>query len=289
MAKIHIINKDGRVTNFPLNKDDITIGRSKDSDIVLTDHTVSRIHSRLVKTEEGYVLKDLGSYNGTLVNERPIQSILLKHNDQIKIGLIKLIYFDQEETPPAPADSLMLTSEGDYEKGRERIVKSSPQEGDRGASRELLLSVMPEKVSEDRALLQASEMDSVESTPKADLSDLERSNKVLFVLYEISRQLNSINDFNELLQKIMDLIFMVIDADYGYLILTGELGEDDLIPSLREVKPPAKYSGISTKMVRSKCTRSENPDGLYLVREGSAVTDGPVPSWSPGSADHLLE
>jgi adenylate cyclase len=63
-----------------------------------------------------------------------------------------------------------------------------------------------------------------------DLSHLERSNKVLFVLYEISRQLNSIHDFNELLKKIMDLIFMVIDADYGFLILTGEEDKSELIP-----------------------------------------------------------
>lgn len=65
---------------------------------------------------------------------------------------------------------------------------------------------------------------------EADLSSLERSNKVLFVLYEISRQLNSIQDFNELLKKIMDLIFMVIDADYGFLILTGDESADELVP-----------------------------------------------------------
>jgi adenylate cyclase len=55
-------------------------------------------------------------------------------------------------------------------------------------------------------------------------------NKVLFVLYEISKQLNSILDLHELLNKIMDLIFMVIDADYGFLILTGEEENGELIP-----------------------------------------------------------
>ena len=47
-------------------------------------------------------------------------------------------------------------------------------------------------------------------------------NKVLFVLYEVSRQLNSSLDFNELLNKIMDLLFIVINADYGSLILLEE-------------------------------------------------------------------
>jgi len=61
------------------------------------------------------------------------------------------------------------------------------------------------------------------------MSSLERNNKVLYVLYEISRQLNSIHDFNELLNRIMDLIFVVIDADYGFLVLTGEEGTDELL------------------------------------------------------------
>ena len=39
------------------------------------------------------------------------------------------------------------------------------------------------------------------------------------MLYEISKQLNVVQDFNELLKKIMDLLFMVIDADSGFLVL----------------------------------------------------------------------
>ncbi|MFH1489583.1 MAG: adenylate/guanylate cyclase domain-containing protein, partial [Pseudomonadota bacterium] len=236
MPNIHISGSDGRILNFPLLNDEITLGRGMDNDIVLTDHTVSRSHSKIIKTEKGYLLKDLGSYNGTLVNERPVQSALLMHEDHIKIGLTKLIFFDKGETTPAPADALVLTSESDFDKGRERIVKSSPGEVNRGKSQELLISVSPEKADREDGLSAPSDVASPGSQIKADLSNLERSNKVLFVLYEISRQLNSIHDFNELLNKIMDLIFMVIDADYGYLILMGDEGEDDLTPVVVKCK-----------------------------------------------------
>jgi adenylate cyclase len=70
------------------------------------------------------------------------------------------------------------------------------------------------------------------------MASLERNNKVLYVLYEISRQLNSIHDFNELLSRIMDLIFVVINADYGFLILTGKEGTDELLPVVIKSKHP---------------------------------------------------
>jgi adenylate cyclase len=85
----------------------------------------------------------------------------------------------------------------------------------------------------------------------ADLSSLERSNKVLFVLYEISRHLTSIQDFNELLKKIMDLIFMVIDADYGYLFLIGESKEAEPVPVVVKYKDDLIKDGEPVRASRT--------------------------------------
>jgi len=234
MPNIHVASNDGRAYNFPIIKDEISIGRGKDSDIVLKDDTVSRNHARITKSEEGYLLTDLGSFNGTKVNEKSIQSTLLKHDDQIEIGLTKLTFLTKEETKPSPADSVSLTPETGYEEDQQ-IVGSSPQTGLRG-SKELLISAEPPISYKESSVSEPSAEAIQQSRSGADLSSLERSNKVLFVLYEISRQLNSIQDFNELLKKIMDLIFKVIDADSGFLILTGEEGEDDLTPVVVKYK-----------------------------------------------------
>jgi len=86
MPTLHITTGDGRISSFQLLKHETTIGRSKENDIVLLDHTVSRRHARIAKTDQGHLLLDLGSFNGTVVNETLIQSVLLNHKDIIKIG-----------------------------------------------------------------------------------------------------------------------------------------------------------------------------------------------------------
>ena len=53
MPNINIISSDGRISNFPILKDVTNIGRSEDNDIVLTDHSVSRNHARIIKTKKG--------------------------------------------------------------------------------------------------------------------------------------------------------------------------------------------------------------------------------------------
>jgi adenylate cyclase len=229
MPSLNVVSKDGRINYFPITKDEVSIGRGKDNDIVISDNTASRNHARIVKTADGYQLIDLGSFNGTQVNKDSIQNILLKHNDLIVIGFSKLTFLTTERSEPSLTESLHIEAEMDDQK----IVQSSPYAD--SVSGELLVSV--------EALEKLAKKDL--STPKAavsqklkisDLSNLERSNKVLFVLYEISKQLNAISDFNELLNKIMDLIFAVIDADYGFLILTGEKDEDELVPVVVKCK-----------------------------------------------------
>ena len=231
MPSLNVVTNDGRSYSLPIAKEKIIIGRSKDNNLILSDKTVSRHHAEIVKTREGYLLTDLGSYNGIKVNEKSVQSILLKHNDKIRIGVTDLTFLTEKKQKLSPEVSLVLTADSDYEKEHKQILESLSGSGF-SDSEELLVSVEDlkgQKEVSDTAYPEEAEAD---SKIKANLSSLERSNKVLFVLYEISRQLNAIHDFRELLKKIMDLIFMVIDADYGFLILTGDGKEDQLIPAI---------------------------------------------------------
>ncbi len=106
---------------------------------------------------------------------------------------------------------------------------------------------------------------------KKELSALERTNKVLYVLYEISRQLNSIHVFDELLNKIMDLIFVVIDADYGFLILTGERDREELIPVVVKSREDQAGEQESLKASRTIINRVIR-DGVALLTS-NAMTD----------------
>jgi len=236
MSGLDIIDNEGRIYRYPIKKDEVTIGRSEKNDVVLSDSSVSRYHAKITQTKKGTILTDMGSFNGTQVNGKSIQSIRLKHEDQIRIGLIRLNFIEMEKPALSNIDSVILAPDKDLETGRPTIVKSSPEDSCLRDSQDLLISAKPEKGVKDSGLLIPPAKSVQQTQIREALTSLERMNKVLFVLYEISRQLNSIQDFNELLKKIMDLIFQVIDADYGFVILTGDKGKSDLAPVVVKYK-----------------------------------------------------
>jgi hypothetical protein len=68
-------------------KDVIVMGRSEETDVVLDDPYASEFHLRLVAQENGLMLHDLGSTNGTYVNGRRVSAPTeLKRGDTIQVG-----------------------------------------------------------------------------------------------------------------------------------------------------------------------------------------------------------
>jgi hypothetical protein len=102
---------------WPLERSQITIGRSPDCDIVLDDRQVSRHHA-LIRWENGqYIVQDLGSKNGTHVNGRELTGpYVLQDGDEIQIALrYRMAFVDTEETAPLvldlPSQGLTLVKE----------------------------------------------------------------------------------------------------------------------------------------------------------------------------------
>lgn len=71
---------------IPLTQPEITIGRLPECEVVVDDPGASRQHARIRRTDGGFVLVDLGSTNGTLLNDAPIQEQVLESGDRITIG-----------------------------------------------------------------------------------------------------------------------------------------------------------------------------------------------------------
>lgn len=69
----------------------LTIGRTSDNQIVVNDPLASRRHARLVKGNEGLVLEDMGSANGTFVNGRREQRVTLRERDIVTIGNVDFV------------------------------------------------------------------------------------------------------------------------------------------------------------------------------------------------------
>lgn len=74
------------VTEFEIRKEEISIGRGKNCDVVLSDKKSSRKHILIRRAGPSFVLKDLGSSNGTKVNGVKVQEHELSSGDRISIG-----------------------------------------------------------------------------------------------------------------------------------------------------------------------------------------------------------
>lgn len=71
----------------PIKKERFVIGRGKDCSLRAGSEAISRNHCELLVTEEGVTVRDLGSRNGTYVNDKKIEGAhLLSHGDTLKIG-----------------------------------------------------------------------------------------------------------------------------------------------------------------------------------------------------------
>lgn len=71
---------------YRFSRDSIIIGRSSKSDIHIDEESVSRSHCRLKRIGKAITIKDLGSTNGTYVNDRQAEEVILRDGDLIKVG-----------------------------------------------------------------------------------------------------------------------------------------------------------------------------------------------------------
>ena len=96
-----------------------TIGRTRDCDLCLTDLSVSRMHALLVRREDGWVLSDLGSHNGTRLNGWLVrEAVRVRAGDRVEFGSMAFIIQGDPEPPPSGAEEQDLTGTGPEGKGR---------------------------------------------------------------------------------------------------------------------------------------------------------------------------
>lgn len=84
-----VLPDGGRVA---IGEDPVVIGRLPECDVVLGDANVSRRHAEIRRTEEGMVVTDLGSTNGTRVNGSPVREQVLESGDEITLGSTTLVF-----------------------------------------------------------------------------------------------------------------------------------------------------------------------------------------------------
>jgi pSer/pThr/pTyr-binding forkhead associated (FHA) protein len=97
-ATLREIRPDGSTQSFVVDGRPLTIGRGPDNGLVLRDTRASRHHARIYGRQGALLLADLGSTNGSWVNDRQVQEIALGEGDRIRLGDTVLVV----ETVEAP-------------------------------------------------------------------------------------------------------------------------------------------------------------------------------------------
>ncbi len=119
MAKLLLKHEGLTINSIDLDKAEFMIGRKSSCDVQLDDPAVSSQHAKLTTEKNEYLdghhdyyIEDLGSTNGTLVNETEIQRQLLKHGDEIQIGNHHF-RFDNEAENVDPEQTAIYLSDKD--------------------------------------------------------------------------------------------------------------------------------------------------------------------------------
>lgn len=105
MPVLTVVKGDGKIETHPLRASRFTVGRDSENDLVLDHPLVSRQHAVLLLSQGGYTIQDLGSKNGTLLNDAPVGTTPMKlgHGDTIILGADQMClrYYTTEETVTA--------------------------------------------------------------------------------------------------------------------------------------------------------------------------------------------
>jgi signal transduction histidine kinase len=187
-----------------------TVGRDATSLIRLHDTEVSRRHAEFHHTPDGYRLLDVGSANGTFVNDQPVRDVVLHSGDQVRIGQSILVYSAGGPGGSDLADRISMISRNDLELSSAIIKTIAEAEGSRILAR-------PQEAA----------------TPwlKTALANLS-------IMYEAIQAVSHILDLDQLLERIMDLIFRSIEADRGCIMLRDP-DSGDLAPKAARWRDPA--------------------------------------------------
>ncbi len=211
MAYLEVIRGSESKKYFDI-PNECSIGRTPDNIICINESRVSRKHAIIKQLGRNFVIEDLGSKNGVLVNNKPIESYRpqpLYDNDMIQISTAEIIYHATGEVVEKDSKSFSSTQE-------------MASDGDRPFSHLMggLSVVMklddPESLA-DNATIQGANV--LEISKEESVEGLKEAVKRFQAMVKISSELGTVTKSELLLEKIMDNIFDIFpNAERSFIM-----------------------------------------------------------------------
>ena len=119
-CKLVLKFKDTVISEYDLNQEETTIGRKEENEVHVDNLAVSSRHARILKIGNKVILEDLGSTNGTQVNDRDVTKHVLNHGDIITVGKHTLTFICAnapavQQSDESDMDKTMIISSADRE------------------------------------------------------------------------------------------------------------------------------------------------------------------------------
>jgi len=213
----------GKRVVMPLDKDEITIGRAPDCDIVIAHHAISRHHARLTRHGGTWRVVDLGSKNGTRVNELAGTDKDLRHGDRIFLHEVALVFQDAA-LPAPPAARAPLGGPGWT--GGETMFRSATD---------------------------FSHLASQAGEPAPKVDPLERLKKLVAISSRASETVLASTSLDETFRRMLELVFEYLPVERGMIALRDAAGE--LVP--RSVQDASSRGGASSPFGLSQSIASK--------------------------------
>ena len=180
---------------IPLPEGEATIGRDPANVVAIIDPSVSRKHCLLRREEDGrFLIRDLDSRNGTLVNGITVKEQWLRHGDEIATGDSLFLFLIEEENRSGSKSRVVF--DDTHPTAETRLIH--PKEA---------VYLQPDRLLKE-------------------LPATSQVSKNLNALLKISRVVHAIRDLEELQAQLLDLIFEVVPAGRGAILLSDGEGQD---------------------------------------------------------------
>jgi len=199
------IQDEGRERLFTVGDRPIVIGRAPDCDVHLPHESISRQHARIAREDDGWVLRDLGSKNGSRVNTFHVSEQVLRNGDRLDLGALR-IYVEIGPESQASRARVIFEEKKAPSRHTEVLDLQDLDQLLQGGERNSHLALLTEgRLATDRG--------------EESLRRVESAGELMRLVSEAAESLLSCTTLPETLERILALVFDNIPVERGVICL----------------------------------------------------------------------